>query len=389
MKPRNIPIAIPQTGDDEWHALRDTIHSGWLTQGPKVNEFENNFAKEHQVKHALATTSCTTALHLILVALGIKPGDEVIVPAFTWIATANVVLYCGATPVFADIDPDTYNITADTIGSKITDRTKAIIVVHLFGLCADMDAISSVAKDIPIVEDAACAAGGMYKGRYAGSLGVAGAFSFHPRKTITTGEGGMVTTDDAELAAKINCLRNHGASISEEQRHHGNRPYLLPDFNVLGFNYRMTDLQACVGLVQLNKLREFINERAQWANYYSAALQNISWLKPPKIANDYNPAWQAYVCRIDLAKTSLTSHQIMEQLLEQGVQTRPGTHAVVGLNYYRERCAINVEDYPVAIAAEHSTLALPLHNRMTKEDYDYVISCLTNVTAAAIPVCEA
>lgn len=389
MKPRNIPIAMPQTGDDEWHALRDTLHSGWLTQGPKVKEFETSFAKEHQVKHALATTSCTTALHLILVALGIGPGDEVIVPAFTWIATANVVVYCGATPIFADIDPGSYNITAETIRSKITERTKAIIVVHLFGLCADMDAIKTIAKDIPIVEDAACAAGGMYKGQYAGSLGVAGAFSFHPRKTITTGEGGMVTTQDDELAAKINCLRNHGASISEEQRHQGNRPYLLPDFNILGFNYRMTDLQACVGLVQLSKLDKFINERAQWASYYQVALQSIAWLKPPKVADCYHPAWQAYVCRIDFTQIALTSQQIMEQLLERGVQARPGTHAVVGLNYYRERFALNSEEYPIAIAAEHSTLALPLHNRMTKDDYDYVISCLENLTTTAIPLCEA
>lgn len=203
MNKRNIPISLPSTGEDEWQAIKDPIMTGWLTQGPKVAAFEQAFAERHQVKHAIATTSCTTALHLILAALGIGAGDEVIVPAFTWVATANVVLYCGATPVFVDVDRETFNLDVSQVKAKITERTKAIIPVHLFGLCADIDALAAVAPGIPLIEDAACAAGSSYKGRSAGSLGLAGAFSFHPRKSITTGEGGMVTTNDDELAETI------------------------------------------------------------------------------------------------------------------------------------------------------------------------------------------
>lgn len=380
MSQREIPIAIPETGDEEWLALRETLQSGWLTQGPKVKAFETKFAQHHQSQFALATTSCTTALHLILVALGIKPGDEVIVPAFTWVATANVVLYCGATPVFVDIDPQTYNITADGIKQKITEKTKAIIVVHLFGQCADVDAIANIAKDIPIIEDAACCAGATYKGRSAGTLGIAGAFSFHPRKIMTTGEGGMITTQDKMLADKMNCLRNHGASISEEQRHQGNQPYLLPDFNVLGFNYRMTDLQACVGLVQLEKLTRFVTERSTWAKFYCEQLQEIPWLKTPFVLDHAGHSWQAFVCQIDFSKIKLTQHQVMDYLLQRGIQTRPGTHAVISLNYYREKLAIDPHKYPNAIEAEASTLALPLHNRMTEDDYHFVVNCLKNLT---------
>ena len=251
---RRIEIAQPSLGEEEWQALRDPIMQGWVTQGPKVREFEESFAEYHQVKHAIAVTSCTTGLHLALKALDIGPGDEVIVPSFTWIATANAVKYCGATPVFADVNPQTFNIDPRSVRSKLSEKTRCVIAVHLFGLCADIDAIRKYLPDgVHIIEDAACASGASYFKRPAGGLGEVAVFSFHPRKIITTGEGGMVTTNDSELAERINILRNHGASISEEQRHAGAQPYLLPDFNVLGYNYRMTDLQGAVGCVQLSK----------------------------------------------------------------------------------------------------------------------------------------
>ena len=274
MEKRNIPISLPHTGEEEWLAAKEPIMSGWLTAGPKVREFEEIFAKRHGVKHAMAVTSATTALHLALIALGIKEGDEVIVPAFTWISTANVVLYCNAKVVFVDVDRTTFNIDIADLKKKITPRTKAIIPVHLFGLCADMDAIKAVAGNIPLVEDGACAAGAGYKGKPAGSLGTLGCFSFHPRKSVTTGEGGMITTNDDKLAELISNLRNHGASVSEEQRHHGPKPYILPEFNMLGYNYRMTDLQAAVGIVQLKKLDIFIDEREQWATFYNEQLKD-------------------------------------------------------------------------------------------------------------------
>ena len=249
--------------------MKAPLESGWVTQGPKVKAFEELFAEKHRVKNALAVTSCTTGLHLALAALEIGPGDEVIVPSFTWVATANVVLYCGAKPVLCDIDLTTFNLDPKAVKKKITPKTKAIIAVHLFGLCADMDAIKEAAPGIPIVEDAACASGAFYKDQPAGGLGDVACFSFHPRKSITTGEGGMVTTNNDQLAEQMNMLRNHGASISEEQRHHGPKPYILPDFNLLGFNYRMTDLQGAVGLVQLEKMEQFISERQRWADSVS------------------------------------------------------------------------------------------------------------------------
>jgi dTDP-4-amino-4,6-dideoxygalactose transaminase len=198
---RNVSIARPSTGDEEWQALKEPIETGWLTQGPKVAGFERAFAESHRVKHALAVTSATTGLHLALAALGVGPGDEVIVPSFTWIATANVILYCGATPVFCDVDRTTFNVTSAEIAKQISPRTKAVIPVHLFGLCADIDGIRAVLPPgVGIVEDAACAAGAKLGDRFAGGLGDFGVFSFHPRKSITTGEGGMVTTNRDDLA---------------------------------------------------------------------------------------------------------------------------------------------------------------------------------------------
>lgn len=374
--PRSIGISLPSLGEEEWQAVREPLESGWLTQGPKVAAFEKAFAERHRAPHALATTSCTTGLHLILAAMGIGPGDEVIVPAFTWVATANVVVYCGATPVFADVDPATFNIDPVSLAAKVTGRTRAIIAVHLFGRCADMDAIAAAAPGIPIIEDAACAAGAAYKGRAAGTLGLAASFSFHPRKSVTTGEGGMVTTADDALAETCNMLRNHGASVSEEQRHRGPRPYLLPEFNLLGFNYRMTDLQGAVGLVQLGKLDRFIAERAEAAAFYAGALADLDWLRTPDVPAGYDHAWQAYVCFVDEAKAPMPRNAIMERLQARGIATRPGTHAVHMLGYYRERYGLTPEDFPGARDCDAFSMAIPLHNRMSRDDYAYVADAL-------------
>lgn len=374
---RKIAIALPVTGEEEWAALKEPLESGWLTQGPKVAAFEKTFAARHDVAHALATTSCTTALHLALATLGIGPGDEVIVPAFTWVSTANVVLYCGATPVFADVDPATFNIDVEDALRRVTSRTKAVIPVHLFGLCADIDALRTALPDqVRIVEDAACAAGAAYKGRPAGGLGDFACFSFHPRKSITTGEGGMLTTNDPALAEKAEKLRNHGASVSEEVRHNGPRPYLLPDFNLLGFNYRMTDLQGAVGLVQLGKLDDFIAARARAAAAYRDALSGLNWLRCPDEPMDGQHAWQAFVTYVDPDGAPMARNEIMERLEARGIATRPGTHAVHMLGYYRERFGLNPDDYPGARDCDRHSMAIPLHNRMTDDDYAYVIDNL-------------
>jgi perosamine synthetase len=373
---RVIHISQPQTGEEEWLALRDPVMSGWLTQGPKVAAFEEAFARRHKVRYGLATTSCTTALHLILVALGIGPGDEVIVPAFTWVSTANVVLHCGATPVFVDVDRSTFNMDVAQLSKKLNERTRAIIPVHLFGLCADMDPILEIAHGIPVIEDAACASGSAYKGRAAGSIGRAAAFSFHPRKSITTGEGGMVTTNDRALAETIERMRNHGASLSEEQRHQGSRPYVLPEFNLLGYNYRMTDLQAAVGLVQLSKLDRFLSERRSWARFYENALSGMNWLRLPTHPENCAHGWQAYVCTVDETKSPLPRNEIMDLLQSKGVSTRPGTHAVHMLGFYREKFGFKADDFPGARDCDRYSVAIPLHNRMATEDYEYVVNTL-------------
>jgi len=376
---RNIPISLPVTGEEEWQATKEPLMTGWLTSGPKVREFEELFAKRHGVKHAMAVTSATTALHLALVALEIKARDEVIVPAFTWVSTANVVIYQGAKVIFCDVNTSTFNMDVEDLKKKITSKTKAIIPVHLFGLCADMDAIKKVAGNIPLVEDGACAAGAAYKGVSAGALGTIGCFSFHPRKSVTTGEGGMITTNDDMLAEKISMLRNHGASISEEQRHHGARPYILPDFNMLGFNYRMTDLQGAVGVVQVKKLDTFIDEREKWAAFYRKELASIEWLKTPDFTTDYKHGWQSFVTMVDESKSPMKRNDIMEFLQQNGISTRPGTHAVHMLNYYKDLYKINVDDFPGARDANNFSMAIPLHNRMVKEDYEYVVEILKSI----------
>lgn len=379
MQKRNIPISLPVTGDEEWMATKEPLMTGWLTAGPKVREFENLFAERHQVKHAIAVTSATTALHLAVVALGIKEEDEVIVPAFTWVSTANIVLYQGAKVVFVDIDPKTFNLDLKDLKKRITKKTKAIIPVHLFGLCADMDGIKEIAGDIPLIEDGACAAGSGYKGVPAGGLGTLGCFSFHPRKSITTGEGGMVTTNDDHLAEIIKSLRNHGASISEEERHHGAKPYILPSFNLMGFNYRMTDLQGAVGVVQIKKLDIFIQERDLWANFYKKELGDLSWLRLPDFTKDYHHGWQSFVTMIDESKAPLKRNEIMEKLQQAGIATRPGTHAVHMLDFYKNKFGLKPNDFPGARDANDFSMAIPLHNRMTGEDYQYVVNNLRSL----------
>ena len=377
-----VPIARPSIGDEELAAVAEVLESGWVTQGLKVAAFQAAFAARHGVAHALATTSCTTALHLALDAVGVVPGDEVIVPSFTWIATANAVVYCGATPVFADVDPLTYNIDATDAAARMTENTRAIVPVHLFGLCADIDRLrAALARDVRIVEDGACSAGAVYRGQFAGGLGDVAAFSFHPRKVITTGEGGMLTTNDAEIAEHADRRRNHGASVPEEVRHSGPQPYLLPDFDTLGFNYRMTDIQAALGLEQLRKLDRFIADRADGARFYAQELRHLNWLSLPEAPMGDVHAWQSYVVRVDPDAAPMPRDAMMQTLQARGIATRPGTHAVHMLGYYRDRFGLQPEDYPGSLDCARNTMAIPLHNRMSEDDYAHVVQCLCDLDA--------
>jgi perosamine synthetase len=388
-----IPISKPFFGEEEKRAIIEPLETGWVVQGPKVAEFEARFAAYAKTPHALATTSATTALHMALVALGVGPGDEVIVPAFTWVASANVVELQGATPVFVDIELDTFNIDVTKIEAAITKKTKAIMPVSLFGVSADMNAVMAIAKKhgLKVIEDAACATGAWYKGHHAGTLADAGCFSFHPRKAITTGEGGMLITADAKVAEHARSLRDHGATKSDLARHLGARSYVLPDFNVVGFNYRMTDFQGAVGVVQMGRLAHIIEERTVRAKRYDAVLSGLGWLRPPTTPADYVHGYQSYVCLFRPEAPTVANvetlharrNALMDALEGAGIATRPGTHAVHMLGFYRERYGIKPEDFPNAYLADRLTLALPLYAQLTTEEQDYVVDHVVRSQLAA------
>lgn len=377
---RHVSIASPSVGEEEWLATRQVFNCGWITQGKQVAEMEQAFSDLHQVKHSLAVTSCTSGLHLALASLGVGYGDEVLVPSFTWVATANVVEHLGARPVLVDVDPKTNNMKVEGLSEYRTDRTKAVIPVHLFGLCADIDAISAELPGLKILEDAACAAGSMYdETRFAGSLGDAASFSLHPRKAVTTGEGGVLTTNSDSIAELAGKLRNHGAEISEEQRHLGPQPYLLPEFNYFGFNYRMTDIQGAVGKVQLSKLSGFLEFRQNWANFFKDELGDIDWLHLPHFPAKGRHSWQSFVLRINESKSKYSRNEIMAKLQEKGVSTRPGTHSIHMLGAYKRKYRYKAEDFPGALECASTTMSIPLHNQMSEEDFHYVVKAIKEI----------
>jgi dTDP-4-amino-4,6-dideoxygalactose transaminase len=380
-KKRKISIAAPYIDKKEMEAVKKPLSRGWLTQGSCVSDFEKEFARIHGIQHAIAATSCTSALHLALVALGIGPGDEVIVPSFTWIATANAVEYVGARPVFCDIERTTFNICVKDIEALITRRTKAIIPVHLFGLCADMNKITAICKrhGLYVIEDAACAIGASIHEKKAGSFGDIGCFSFHPRKIVTTGEGGMCATNNDALAALLISLRNHGASVSEEERCAGGKPYVIPDFKLLGYNYRMTDVQGAIGVVQLSRLESFIHDRQKWAAWYKEELKDLKWLIKPNAPKGFRHSYQSFVCYVDEDKAPVPRNEIMEKLNLAGVESRVGTIAVHMQDYYAKKYKIDPDLLPVSKACGLYSLAIPLHNRMSSDDYKYVVSALKGI----------
>jgi len=387
----SVPIARTSLTEAEVQSVLGPLRSGWLVQGPKVREFEDKWSAFTGAEHSIAVTSCTTALHLSLAALRLQPDDEVIVPAFTWVATANVVEHLGGKVVFCDIDLNTFNIDAEELKKKITPRTKAILPVHLFGLAADMGAISQIAKEygLWVVEDAACGFGSRYHDKHVGTLGDTGCFSFHPRKAITTGEGGMITTNSSELAEKLRRLRDHGAAMSDLQRHTGARPYLLADHPDAGYNQRMTDLQAALGAAQMDRATDIITERQSLAKIYDEAFKDLDWLKVPAKVDGLEHGYQSYPCLFEPARVRAaveardvaelksineTRNAWMDDLQKAGISTRPATHAVHMLSFYRQKYRLKPEDFPNAFAANDCSISLPLFHGMTDSERQYVIS---------------
>ncbi|MGX7927494.1 DegT/DnrJ/EryC1/StrS family aminotransferase [Tsuneonella sp. HG094] len=379
----NVPIARTALEPAEIESVLEPLRSGWLVQGPKVREFESKWSEFTGAKHSVAVTSCTTGLHLAAVALGLGPGDEVIVPAFTWIATANIVEHQQATTVFCDIDLVTFNIDVDQIESLITERTVGIIPVHLFGLAANMDAVNAIARKhgLWVVEDAACGFGATYNGGHVGTLSDAGAFSFHPRKAITTGEGGMITLEDDALAEKVRQLRDHGAAMSDLQRHLGARPYLLADHPLAGYNQRMTDFQAALGSAQMDRAGAIVAERRRLAAGFDEAFADLDWLRTPAHVDGCEHGYQSYPCLFmpdEISPDTVKSinerrNAWMERLQQAGISTRPATHSVHMLTYYREKYSLAETDFPQAFAANDCSISLPLFHGMSTDEQDYVI----------------
>lgn len=370
-----IPITKPYLGEEEKRLVSGVIESGWISQGPRVSEFEEKFAASVGARYAVATTSCTTALHAALSVSGIGTGDEVIVPSLSFIATANSVVYCGGKPVFVDIDPNTCNIDVGEIEGAITRRTRAIMPVHQMGLPADLAPIAEIAgkHSLLLVEDAACAIGSAYKGTKIGGHGNTACFSFHPRKIITTGEGGMITTDDPEFAARLRRFRHHGMSVSDIERHTAEK-VIIETYPEIGYNYRMTDMQAAMGIVQLNRLPFIIEKRRELAGVYDRDLAGVPHIRVPQVPSYAFHNYQSYWIEI-LESSPVDRDRLMAELLKKGISTRRGIMAIhVEKSYPGYRISL-----PETERISRNTIILPLYPSMTADEQEYVIRSITEL----------
>jgi dTDP-4-amino-4,6-dideoxygalactose transaminase len=363
-----IPVMKPWFGPEEEAAAAEAVRSGWVAQGPRVREFEEAVAERLGAAHAVAVSSCTTALHLALVLLRLGPGDEVIVPSLSFIATANVVVHAGARPVFADVSPSTLCVTPASVSPLLTARTRAVIVVHQAGTPADIDALHELCdpRGVAIIEDAACAIGSVYKGRPVGGVADAAALSFHPRKIITTGEGGMLLLADGHAAERARRLREHGMSVSAEARHNS-RGVILEAYSEVGFNYRMTDVQASIGLVQVGRLDAIIARRRELAETYRRLLDDIPGISmisdPPYGLSNFQSFW------VELPDGfPATRDELLSALAEAGVSARRGIMAAHLEPAYRGQGGA----LPVTERATHRSLILPMFHEMGIEDQYHV-----------------
>lgn len=373
----NIPISKPSLGSKEAKAAAKVILSGWVTQGPKVEEFEKKFAKYVGSKYAVAISSCTTALHLALIISGVKQGDEVICPSLSFIATANSIKYIGATPIFADVDKQTYNIDPRSVEKLITKKTKAILIVHQMGIPADIKVFQKICKEynLELIEDAACAAGSEYQGKKIGSHSDLVCFSFHPRKVITTGDGGMIATSNKEYYERLKLLRQHGMSVNDRIRHLSKK-IIKEEYLEVGYNYRMTDIQAAIGIEQLAKLDELIKKRQKVANIYNAAFKKNTHIRLPEVNYIHKWNYQSYPIYLK-SSCNISRDVLMQKLFDTGIIVRHGimtAHRTLAYSAYK-----NINSLTLSEDLSDRSLLLPMYSSMSIKEIKYVIKKVNNL----------
>jgi dTDP-4-amino-4,6-dideoxygalactose transaminase len=376
---RRIAVMLPLLGEEEALAAAEAVRSGWVAQGPRVAQFETAFAATVGAAHGVAVSSCTTGLHLALVAIGVRPGDEVIVPSLSFIATANAVRYVGATPVFADVELATGNLTVETIDRVRTSRTRAVIAVHQGGVPLDLRALRAAAEDwgVALVEDAACAAGSTVEGRPAGAGALIAAWSFHPRKLITTGEGGMVTIDDPEWAVRLKRLREHGMNVSAADRHASAQP-ILEAYLETGFNYRMTDIQAAVGLVQLDRLAGIVAQRRVQAARYHELLADVPGTVPVRDPAHGTTNYQSFWVRLT-PEFRASRDEALAALAAAGVSARRG---IMAAHLEPAYAGSGTGDLTNTERITRESLILPVHHALTDDDQVYIVDVLRGLAGA-------
>lgn len=381
-----IPVMRPWLGEEEAQAAAAAVASGWVAQGPRVARFEAAFAEALGAEHAVAVSSCTTALHLALIVAGIGPGDEVVAPSLSFIATMNAARYVGAEPAFADVDAATLNLVPDTIAPRLTGRTRAVIVPDQAGMPADLDAIRALCepRGIAVIEDAACAAGAVYQGRPAGATASLATFSFHPRKLLTTGEGGMIVTPDADAAARLRRLREHGMNVGAAERHASQQP-VIERYLEVGYNYRMTDVQAAIGLVQLAKLGRQIERRRELAARYQRLLAGIPGLvtirDPAYGTTNYQSFWVMLPDSFPVSRDDL-----MRMLADAGVSARRG---IMAAHLEPAYAGVLCPPLPVTERVTARSLILPLFHELTEEEQDLIVSVIHAAAGIRQPVTSA